>query len=36
MERAALTKLQLAGINADRLLAQRDEVAIKQRVLAGG
>ena len=33
-EHAAASKLQQAGINVDRLLAQRDEVANKQRALA--
>ena len=33
-EHAAVTKLQQAGINVDRLLAQRDKIAGKQRALA--
>lgn len=35
IEKAAVTKLQKAGINVDRLLAQRDEIAARQRAVAG-
>jgi hypothetical protein len=35
LERAALARLQQGGVDADRLLAQRDAVAAKQRALEG-
>lgn len=34
-ERSAAAKLQVAGIDVDRLLAQREEIVRKQRALAG-
>ncbi|HYS14378.1 MAG TPA: DUF3299 domain-containing protein [Burkholderiaceae bacterium] len=33
-ERNAIARLQQAGVNVDRLLAQRDEIAARQRALA--